>query len=99
MVELVRAASAAVRGRSGYALIRALDADEANSEWNGCFSYIEGKGECGESPCFRVATPHGHWDACGEHVDELIASLPPEWIDGWRKRDPIAVEAGDDIPF
>ena len=91
--------AASVRNRDGSALIRALAADEMSDPNAACFDYAEGKGECGETPCFRVATPHGHWDACGDHVDELLAFLPPEWIDGWRKRDPLAVGGSDDIPF
>ena len=92
-------AAACVRDRSGYALIRALADDEAGSEWAACFHFTEGQGECGETPCFRVATPHGHWDSCGEHVDGLLASLPPEWVEGWRERDPLTLGASDDIPF
>lgn len=94
------ALTASVRNRDQSALIRALADEEAGSEFAVCFFYAEGRGECGETPCFRVATPHGHFDACGEHVDGLIASLPSEWIEGWRERDPfVVVGEGDDIPF
>lgn len=91
--------TAAERQRDASALVRVLGDDEASSEFAGCFAFNEGRGECGEPPCFRVATPIGHFDSCGDHVDGLIASLPPEWIEGWRERDPLTVESGDDLPF
>ena len=90
---------ACVRDRDRSALIRALAEDEIATGEVGCFAYNEGRGECGETPCFRVATPHGHFDSCGEHVDGLIASLPQEWLDGWQERAPLAVGETDDIPF
>ena len=99
MQDSTDSSAASVRNRDGSALVRALADDEMRSEWAGCFHYAEGRGECGETPCFRVATPHGHWDACGDHVDGLIAFLPAEWIDGWRERDPLIVGGSDDIPF
>lgn len=88
-----------VRNRDGSALIRALDDEEAHGEYAGCFFYAEGRGECGETPCFRVATPHGHFDTCADHVDGLVALLPSEWLESWRERDPLAVEETDDVPF
>lgn len=89
----------AVRDRDPSALIRLLADDEATDPMMACFAYTEGRGECGETPCFRVATPHGHFDSCGDHVDGLLASLPSEWLDGWQERDPLAAEESDDIPF
>lgn len=88
-----------VRNRDGSALIRVLDDAEIATGEVGCFAYNEGRGECGETPCFRVCTPHGHFDSCADHVDGLIASLPQEWLEGWLERDPLTVEETDDIPF
>ena len=90
----------AVRGREQSALVRALALAERREPTAACFAYAEGRGECGETPCFRVATPHGHFDSCGDHVDGLIVSLPSEWLDGWRESDPLTIGSeSDDIPF
>ncbi len=80
-----------------HALIRLLTHEEATGRWAACgWSSPEA---CDVMPCFRLATPHGHMDFCRDHIDYAIASLPSEWLDGWAYREPLTVEAGDDIPF
>jgi hypothetical protein len=55
--------------------------------------------DCDYATEFRVATPHGQWDSCDYHVDELIADLPAEWIEGWKRREAPPPMESDDIPF
>ena len=81
------------------ALIRVLTFEEANGQWATCCWSDKAAGACEAMPCFRLATPHGHQDFCRDHIDPMIALLPPEWIDGWAWREPTTTEESDDIPF
>lgn len=52
------------------------------------------------TPVLRLATPHGEQDFCRDHIDYMIAALPPDWIEQFQYRPPVEIEGdGDDIPF
>jgi hypothetical protein len=83
-------------------LIRVLTDEEADHKYGGCCWTWRNADptSCVRRPEFRLATPHGHMDFCREHIDYALASLPPEWIEGWAYREPEPVtETSDDIPF
>ena len=80
-------------------LLRTLASDEALREYIGCCWTWRDESACCKTPVFRLATPHGQLDYCAEHIDYAIVSLPPEWLEGFAYREPVTVEAGDDIPF
>lgn len=81
-------------------LLRNLTREEANTRGIDCCWTWRDKPNCVRLPYFRLATPHGELDYCPEHIDYAIASLPPEWIEGFAYREPVVVEgASDDIPF
>lgn len=89
----------AVRGHDQGALIRVLTFNEARSTWSCCGWWDRADGGCEAVPVFRLATPHGHQDFCRDHVDYMLASLPPEWVGSWGYREPLAMEEQDDLPF
>jgi hypothetical protein len=80
-------------------LIRVLTSDEANQRYACCGWYSEAEPNCVRVPLFRLATPHGETDFCREHIDYMVAALPREWLDGFAYREPLTLEANDDIPF
>lgn len=75
-------------------LCRALDAAEALDAT--CWA-----DQCTAPPAFRIATPHGLWDACDTHSDELLAALPNDWVTAWAPQPPFPFPDvdEDDIPF
>lgn len=68
-------------------LIRVLAEAESVDQ----FCYGEG---CVAAPNFSVATPHGPFPACDDHADELLASLPEEFLRQWEE--PLA-GVGDEV--
>ena len=80
------------------ALIRVLTLDETRTAYAMCHWWTRAEEGCDATPCFRLATPVGHLDYCRDHIDHAIASLPPEWIEGWAYREPVGKET-DDVPF
>lgn len=75
-------------------LCRAIDASEAlDTE---CWAT-----DCDLTPQYRISTPHGTWDACDQHSDELLAALPTEWVAAWEPVEtfPLPESDADDIPF
>lgn len=83
---------------TGSELVRVLTPEEQNHRYVDCCWTWVGQPNCVRLPLYRIATPHGNMDFCPEHIDNAIASLPPEWISGWAYREPVRVEA-DDVPF
>lgn len=76
-------------------LVRAIDGAEAHDQ--PCW-YLD----CEEPTSYRISTPHGPFDACDAHSDELIASLPESFLQSWESMPSLAlIEAldEDDIPF
>lgn len=82
-------------------LIRTLSREEQSHRYvDCCWTWASDPTNCVRLPVFRLATPHGEMDFCVEHIDNAIAELPPEWIEGWAYREPVAIgEESDDIPF
>lgn len=75
-------------------LCRALDGIESMD----AICWID---HCTARPQYRIDTPHGRWDACDAHSDELLALLPTEWIAAWKAlpSDLLAGLDDEDIPF
>lgn len=82
-------------------LIRTLNEDEQGRKYVDCCSIWGDETSCVRLPTFRLATPHGEMDFCPDHIGYAIASLPPEWLDGfaYRERVLVAGSESDDIPF
>ena len=89
----------AFREGAGSPLIRLMTPREQDHRYNDCCWTWVGQPNCVRLPFFRLATPHGEMDFCPDHIDQAIASLPPEWIGSWAFREPVAMEEQDDIPF
>lgn len=83
-------------------LIRVLTQEESRHPNGGCAFYWRGsewEEGCDAVALLRLATPHGEQDFCRDHIDYMIAALPPEWIEGFAYRQPPTEDASDDIPF
>lgn len=85
------------------ALIRMLTPAEQQTKYVDCcwtWHWHSDPHACVRLPVFRLATPHGEMDFCPEHIDYMLAALPPEWIAGWAYREPVTIGSErDDIPF
>jgi hypothetical protein len=74
-------------------LIRVVSAVEAADD--AC--YCDG---CFAAPVFVVATPHGPHPACESCVGDLLASLPDDFLQQWKRERALAGVASEDgIPF
>lgn len=80
-------------------LIRTLTKAEQERKYVDCCWTWRDQPNCVRLPVYRVATPHGHMDFCDEHVDYILAALPPGWLEGFAYREPVVLPDDGDIPF